>query len=77
MSCCTSWPREADPELHDFYAKKLLEPGWTGEVDDIEAAYIVRELNSSARLRQRWHVKGILRYHRKVTPATAQRLTSW
>ena len=39
---CIGWPREADPTLHDLRAKRLLIPGWAGEVTDDEAAYIAK-----------------------------------
>lgn len=54
MSCCTSWRREDDPELHDLYAEKLLEPGWAGEIDRRELAYIKSQLQQSASLKRRW-----------------------
>ena len=51
---CIGWDREFDPELHDFYARKLLEPGWAGELDRAELAYIKSQLRRSPRLRGRW-----------------------
>lgn len=54
MSCCTVWRRQEDLELHDFYARKLLEPGWAGELDTVELAYIKAQLKQSASLRRRW-----------------------
>ena len=54
MSCCTAWRREEDPELHDFYARKLLEPGWAGELDRTELAYIKSQLRRSSSLRRKW-----------------------
>lgn len=57
MSCCTSWPQDADPSLHDSYAKKLLEPGWAGELDRVELSYIKSQLKKSALLRRRWGFK--------------------
>lgn len=54
MPCCTDWPREHDPELHDFYARKLLEPGWGGEVTSGEVAYIQRELLKEKSLSRIW-----------------------
>ena len=52
--CCIGWARELDPKLHDFCARKLLEPGWAGEVDSAELAYIKSHLQQSATLRRRW-----------------------
>jgi len=42
------------PQLLSFYRKKLLEPGWAGELDSVELAYIRSELRQSASLRRRW-----------------------
>ena len=57
--------------------QKLLQPGWAGEIDKVEAIYIAKELNGSVRLRQLWHTKEVLRYHRRITPAMAIRLARW
>lgn len=54
MSCSTGWHREDDPELHDLYAEKLLEPGWAGELDRRELAYIKSQLQQSASMKRRW-----------------------
>lgn len=54
---CVGFPRERDPSLHDHYAKKLLIPGWAGEVSEAEAEYIAQELTKSAKLRQAWGVR--------------------
>ncbi len=43
-----------DPELLAFYRKRLLEPGWAGELDPDELAYVKSELRQSASLRRRW-----------------------
>lgn len=77
MSCCTDWPTERDPELHAFYARKLLEPGWAGEPTDAEAAYIARELTRSPRLRQTWCVAQFTRRRKAITPAIAKGLARW
>ena len=45
---------ENDPELLAFYKQKLLQPGWAGELDTVELAYIKAELKRSASLRRRW-----------------------
>jgi len=63
-----------DPELLAFYKKKLLVPGWAGEVDDVEAAYIAEELTRSQKLRRLWRVGKFTRYRKKITPAVAKRL---
>ena len=54
VSCCTDWPREKDPELHDSYARKFLEPGWGGDVSDLEPAYVQRILQEHKRLAYLW-----------------------
>jgi len=43
-----------DPDLLAFYRKKLLEPGWAGELDSVELAYVKSELRQSHSLRRRW-----------------------
>jgi hypothetical protein len=43
-----------DPELLKFYKKKLLEPGWAGELKPYELAYIKSQLRLSPSLRRRW-----------------------
>ena len=62
MSCCTTWNRGEDPELHNFYAKYLLEPGWAGELTLTEAQYIASELATSTRLRRAWGFRKRKRY---------------
>ena len=54
MSCCTDWPREKDPELHDLYARQLLEPGWGGDLIAIEYRHIRCHLEKRTRLRSQW-----------------------
>jgi|GEM_PF-1748619 len=51
---CMGWNRDLDPELHDFYARNLLEPGWAGELDRAEFAYIKAKLGQSPSLKRRW-----------------------
>ncbi len=43
-----------DPQLLEFYKQGLLEPGWAGEVDDVEVAYIKSQLKKSGWLKRRW-----------------------
>ena len=45
---------EVDPHLLSLYQKKLLEPGWAGELAPYELAYIKSELLRSPCLRRRW-----------------------
>jgi hypothetical protein len=77
MSCCTDWPTEQDRPLHEYYARKLLEPGWAGEVTDTEAAYIARELTRSPWLRQTWCVAQFTRRRKAITPAIVKGLARW
>ena len=42
------------PQLFDFYKKKLLEPGWAGELNPDEFTYIKSQLKQSPSLRRRW-----------------------
>ena len=74
---CIGWDRDLDPDLHDHYAQKLLEPGWAGEVDDDEAAYIARKLTASPALRRLWRVSEFTRRRKSITPALAKRLDRW
>lgn len=46
-----------DPGLLEFYIRKLLIPGWPGELDDVELAYIKSQLKISPALRRRWRFK--------------------
>ena len=62
MSCCTEWPSEQDSELHDFYARKLLNPGWAGVLSLKEAHYIAHNLKRDAKLRRRWAFRKRKRY---------------
>ena len=43
-----------DPELLEFYKQKLLEPGWAGELDPNELAYLKSQLRRSRSLRRCW-----------------------
>ena len=43
-----------DVGLLHFYEKKLLEPGWAGELDDVELAYIKPRLRESPSLKRKW-----------------------
>jgi len=44
----------ADPWLLEYYKKNLLEPGWAGDLDNVEFAYIRSELTKSRPLKRRW-----------------------
>lgn len=72
---CIGWPRDADPELHDLCCKKLLEPGWAGDISDTEAEYIAEQLTKSAKLRQAWGVRQFFgRRWKHISPDMAKRL---
>jgi hypothetical protein len=43
-----------DPWLLEYYKESLLEPGWAGELDNVEFAYVKSELAKSRSLKQRW-----------------------
>ncbi len=46
-----------DDTLSEFYRKKLLIPGWAGEQDSVELAYIKKRLLADRRLRAKWGFK--------------------
>lgn len=46
-----------DPILLNFYRRKLLQPGWAGELDTVELAYIKSQLKQSPSLKRRWGFK--------------------
>ncbi|MDA0770801.1 MAG: hypothetical protein O2821_11330 [Chloroflexi bacterium] len=48
------WNRRRDPELWDFYAEQLLEPGWAGELTESEFDYLESKLKRYKRLRNKW-----------------------
>lgn len=74
---CIGWSHKTDPRLHDLYCKKLLEPGWAGEVNNAEAAYIAQELKESPTLRRLWQVAQFTRQRKAITPPIAKRLCRW
>ncbi len=43
-----------DSILKDLYLNKLLEPGYAGEINDTELAYIKTKLFNDRRLRAKW-----------------------
>jgi hypothetical protein len=43
-----------DPQFLEPYRENLLEPGWAGELDPDELAFIKSKLRQSASLRRRW-----------------------
>lgn len=57
MSCCVVWHQQEDREMHDLYARKLLQPGWGGLLTLAEAEYVRDCLERDSRLRQRWGIR--------------------
>jgi hypothetical protein len=43
-----------DSEFLEVNMENLLEPGWAGELDPVELAYIKSQLRQSSLLRRRW-----------------------
>jgi len=43
-----------DPWQLEMYKEGLLEPGWGGDLDDVELEYVLSELKKSPSLRRRW-----------------------
>lgn len=67
--------KKDDPELNAFCTKKLLIPGWAGEVNDGEAGYIGEELTKNPRLRQAWGVRQFFgKRWRHISPEMAKTL---
>ena len=73
---CIGWNRELDPKFHAHYAKRLLVPGWAGDVSDAEANYIAQELSRRPELRRVWQVATFTRYRRRITPAVVKRMVA-
>lgn len=46
-----------DPDLLQFYKKKLLIPGWAGELDHVELDYIKSQLRRSPSLKRQWRFR--------------------
>ena len=46
-----------DPQLLSFYKRKLVEPGWAGELSPDELAYLKSQLQQSPSLKRRWGFK--------------------
>jgi len=58
---CIGWDSERDPQLHDHYARKLVEPGWAGEINKVELTYIKSKLRQYPSLRRRWGFRSTAR----------------
>lgn len=46
-----------DLVLLELYKRELLIPGWAGELDNVEFAYVKLQLKLSLTLRRRWGFK--------------------
>lgn len=60
--------------LSDFCAKKLLEPGWGGELDDTELAHILAALQKNNRLRTAWGFPG---GERRLSEDAVRQVAMW
>lgn len=66
-----------DPELLRFYKKKLLIPGWAGQVTDAEARYIAAQLKNSPILRAKWNTRAVTKRFRTIEVPTVKRLVRY
>ena len=67
--------REGDvPGDKNLMDKRLLEPGWAGELSDREVEYIQRELKRSRRLWRKWGYLGALLKGVSIPAATIRRI---
>ena len=46
-----------DPALLEFYKRRLLTPGWPGELDNVELEYVISQLKQSPSLKRRWRFR--------------------
>lgn len=65
-----------DEALDRLYRRKLLEPGWAGDLSDGEAEYLAGMLSADARLRSRWYKGTLFKRMRRVTPYMAHQLVA-
>ena len=63
-----------EPAAGDRLDKRLLEPGWAGDLSDREVEYIQRELTRSRRLWKRWGYLGALLKGVTIPAATIRRI---
>ena len=54
MSSSDPWNRVPNKELHDLYMQSLPEPGWVGDLDRAELAYVEAQFRQPASLRRKW-----------------------
>jgi len=70
------WRQQDHPGLYAHYARKLLQPGWAGELTDAEAAYIAREISARPELQRLWQTRRFTRYRRRITPTVVHRMAA-
>ena len=68
------WNRKRDPELWDFYARNILEPGWPGEPTEAEYEFIRDKLSRNRRLRSKW---GFDNDDKPISLETVQAVAKW
>jgi hypothetical protein len=66
--------RDSAPAPDDRLDRKLLEPGWGGELSDREVEYIQGELKRSRRLWRRWGYLGAMLKGVAIPAATIRRI---
>jgi len=72
--------RKAAPQENEMSAQKpeldrrLLDPGWAGELSDREVEYIQRELGRSRRLWRKWGYLGALLKGVTIPASTIRRI---
>jgi len=60
---------QGDKPLLHLNRTKLIIPGWAGELDDVEAAYVAEQLNADRKLWLAWRRAGhFKRVRRHVSP---------
>ena len=62
------------PDSGDGMDRRVLEPGWAGELSDGEIEYIQKELKRSRRLWRRWGYLGALLKGVTIPAATLRRI---
>jgi hypothetical protein len=65
---------EAAPASPEDPDRRLLEPGWAGELSDREVEYIQGELKRSRRLWRRWGYLGAMMKGVSIPAATIRRI---
>jgi len=66
--------KSSAPDSGDGMDRRVLEPGWAGELSDGEIEYIQKELKRSRRLWRRWGYLGALLKGVTIPAATLRRI---